>query len=415
MHQAAYDFVASVIAANDRLEHVIELGSRDMNGSVRPLFVDAATYVGIDVVAGAGVDEVVSVDEMDTWTPRRLAAAVVCCEVLEHVEDFASVLAAAHRALDDGGLLIVTAAGPGRRPHSGITGRRHLQPGEYYGNVDPAELAAKLADVGFESIDVTVALNDVRATARRPLPDVPRRRQVAVLVPFIDQYKRTRAIAEQLIADDGIDLIILADNGSTSPQLAAFLDGVSDPRVVVEHRQPLGDGHSIYTVWNQALELVVARLGPESTLAILNNDIIAPDNLVSAMADVLAAAPPDIVAVYPNWERLVSDGVDPDAGITRTRGAWSQGGLSGFAFAFRVDLVSDGVIPLFDERYEWIFGDGDFVEALEAAGYTAARIDGLPLEHDKSTTAKSVSWTAAAKLRDVERRKAKVAEREAAR
>ena len=52
MHEAVTDWVGRWAAPADR---VLELGSRNINGSVRYLFA-AAEYVGVDPVEGADVD-----------------------------------------------------------------------------------------------------------------------------------------------------------------------------------------------------------------------------------------------------------------------------------------------------------------------------------------------------------------------
>ena len=65
---------------------------------------------------------------------------VLCTEVLEHVPQWRALLFNCVRLVAPGGHLIVTCAGPGREPHSGLDGGP-LQPGEYYANVDPHALA----------------------------------------------------------------------------------------------------------------------------------------------------------------------------------------------------------------------------------------------------------------------------------
>jgi len=42
----------------------------------------------------------------------------------------------AFRMLEPGGMFVMTAAGPGRAPHSAVDGKG-LQPGEHYANIDP--------------------------------------------------------------------------------------------------------------------------------------------------------------------------------------------------------------------------------------------------------------------------------------
>ena len=81
MHPEARAFVAGV-ARRAGARWVVELGARDLNGTVRDLFPSARGYTGVDLVAGPGVDVVA--DAAD-WRPREPAPdLVVCCEVLEH-------------------------------------------------------------------------------------------------------------------------------------------------------------------------------------------------------------------------------------------------------------------------------------------------------------------------------------------
>jgi hypothetical protein len=61
----------------------------------------------------------------------------------------------------------VTCAGPGREPHSAIYAAG-IQPGEYYGNVDPDDLLTALRAVGWVGVEVEQASLDVRATAVHP-------------------------------------------------------------------------------------------------------------------------------------------------------------------------------------------------------------------------------------------------------
>lgn len=157
MHQAAYEWVAQHAVGARR---VLDIGGRNINGTVRPLFPNAE-YVTVDLHGGPGVDVVG--DVCNFW-PRAKFDVTVCCEVLEHAENWRGILAAAHRLTRKGGMLIVTAAGPGREPHSGIDGGR-LRGGEHYENITPEALAAALAD--WDEVEADTTGEDVRAVAVR--------------------------------------------------------------------------------------------------------------------------------------------------------------------------------------------------------------------------------------------------------
>jgi SAM-dependent methyltransferase len=87
---------------------VLEIGSRNVNGTPRGCFADAESYVGIDAIAGAGVDEVLQAALIDTRWPAGHFDTVLCYECLEHDPTFWLTLAMIRHVLRPGGVLIVT-------------------------------------------------------------------------------------------------------------------------------------------------------------------------------------------------------------------------------------------------------------------------------------------------------------------
>lgn len=160
MHPEAHDFVADTVRAWGPFDRTVEFGSHDINGGIRHLF--AGSYLGVDPQAGPGVDVVADATE---WLTDEPVDCVVCCEVFEHLADWRGLIASAARALRPGGVVIITAAGPGRGPHSAVDGNA-LRPGEHYANIEPAALADALAE-SFTDIHVEQLDRDVRARARR--------------------------------------------------------------------------------------------------------------------------------------------------------------------------------------------------------------------------------------------------------
>lgn len=154
MHQAAYQWVKDHARP---ASSVLEVGSKDINGTPRSLFPEAA-YTGLDLVPGHGVDVVADVVgwEHDPFD------VVLCLEVLEHVEKWEAVIEACHRLCS--GLLIVTCAGPGRAPHSASDGGP-VRDGEWYANVDPGDLWRALERFGDSTVNVYGT--DVRAVATK--------------------------------------------------------------------------------------------------------------------------------------------------------------------------------------------------------------------------------------------------------
>lgn len=134
MHDNARKFVASIASRLPAMT-VAEIGSRNVNGSVRYLF--DGFYVGVDLVSGPGVDIVA---DGATWDgDGRTYDCIVCCEVLEHAANAGEICRNIGRLLNNGGMAIITVAGPNRKPHSAVDGGP-LREGEYYANVLPDDI-----------------------------------------------------------------------------------------------------------------------------------------------------------------------------------------------------------------------------------------------------------------------------------
>ena len=144
MHPEAYTWWSRKAREIGRVRRVIEIGSRDINGSIRALFA-CREYVGIDIAPGPGVDLVA---DGATWRPELPADLVVCAEVLEHTPVAPLVVLNAAAMLVPGGRFLLTCAAPGRAPHSGVDGAA-LRPDEFYRNVDEDALARWLDMAGF--------------------------------------------------------------------------------------------------------------------------------------------------------------------------------------------------------------------------------------------------------------------------
>lgn len=92
----------------------LEVGSLDVNGSVRSLF--RGPYVGIDMRAGPGVDVVGTADKLPF--PDDAFDVVVTTEMLEHDPSFWLSMAEMGRVLRPGGHLLLTTRGNGFGEHN---------------------------------------------------------------------------------------------------------------------------------------------------------------------------------------------------------------------------------------------------------------------------------------------------------
>ena len=165
MHPQAYNWVKR-FAVNEPVD-VLDIGGRDINGSVRDLFPGAASYTVLDIRPGPNVHIVA---DASTWEPAREWHVIVCCEVFEHTDVWPGIIRTAYKACAPGGVFILTMAGPGRPEHSAIDGAWGLKPGEYYKNVSVEELERELIDAGWDVVEVDYRQSpcDTRAVARKP-------------------------------------------------------------------------------------------------------------------------------------------------------------------------------------------------------------------------------------------------------
>lgn len=165
MHQAAWDFFERATAdiTMDGLT-VLEFGSYDVNGSLRPIFAGCARYVGVDVRPGPGVDVVSGAADYNGAGAFDL---VVCAETLEHDPTPEATLASAWRALRPGGLLILSAAGPTRAVHS-CDGLPEKPADEHYANISGHDLIEWLDAWADVVVLHSRSGDDVYAVARRP-------------------------------------------------------------------------------------------------------------------------------------------------------------------------------------------------------------------------------------------------------
>jgi hypothetical protein len=163
VHAEAFAWVAQH-ATQDEVT-VLDIGGRNVNGSIRDLFPNASRYVAVDIREGDGVDVVA---DAATWVPDAEYDVVVSTETFEHTPTWPDICLTAFKATKSGGKLILTMAGPGRPGHSAVDGSL-LRPGEYYGNVDPEHLRHVLITAGFNDVvvDFRISPADTRAVATK--------------------------------------------------------------------------------------------------------------------------------------------------------------------------------------------------------------------------------------------------------
>lgn len=164
MHNEAMNWVYQsfhILRTKDKYD-ILEIGSLNINGSVRSILEPfAATYLGIDMQDGPGVDLVA--DGASYELPEAYDA-IVTAEAFEHTPDWKKIIKQSYINLKPGGIFIATMAGEGRPFHSGIDGGQ-LQEHEHYANIGAWELNQTLKGIGFQQVVVNVLGQDTRCSA----------------------------------------------------------------------------------------------------------------------------------------------------------------------------------------------------------------------------------------------------------
>jgi len=98
---------------------ILEVGSLDVNGSPRDVCQNNyASYVGVDLVLGPGVDVVCDVEELpDNPVGQQKYDVVISTEMLEHAHNWNIALFNLLDVVSVGGILVLTTRSPGFEYH----------------------------------------------------------------------------------------------------------------------------------------------------------------------------------------------------------------------------------------------------------------------------------------------------------
>lgn len=116
MHPTAMDFVCRTLSAEHVAgKRVLEVGSYDVNGTVRPHVesLGPAEYLGVDAADGPCVDMVADCANLANAVGYAAWDVVITTEMLEHVEDWRACMYQLVAALKPGGVLLITTRSPG--------------------------------------------------------------------------------------------------------------------------------------------------------------------------------------------------------------------------------------------------------------------------------------------------------------
>jgi SAM-dependent methyltransferase len=123
---------------------ILEIGSQNINGTVRDFFPNANQYLGIDLAVALDVDWVVPGELLEL--PDGWADIIISTECFEHCENWEKVLLNMIRICKSSGLIIITCASTGRAAHGTIDSDKDSSPftTSYYKNIGMDDITQRI-------------------------------------------------------------------------------------------------------------------------------------------------------------------------------------------------------------------------------------------------------------------------------
>jgi SAM-dependent methyltransferase len=157
------EFGQRVLGETDvRDRAVLEVGARDVNGSLRPWIesLQPASYFGVDIVPGTGVDRIVRVEELLADEGPDRFDLIIATEVVEHVHDWRAAFDNMKAVLKPQGLLLLTTRSRGFPLHG--------YPSDYW-RYEADDIGQILADCAVEVLERDPSEPGVFVLARKPV------------------------------------------------------------------------------------------------------------------------------------------------------------------------------------------------------------------------------------------------------
>ena len=151
---------SALVAADLSGKRVLEVGARDVNGSLRPHAESfaPARYIGVDIKPGAGVDELLDATRLlERFGPNSFDV-VIATEIIEHVRDWRTVIDNIKSVVRPGGIVLITTRSLGFHYHG--------YPYDYW-RYEPEDMEAIFADWDIERLERDAEAPGVFMLARK--------------------------------------------------------------------------------------------------------------------------------------------------------------------------------------------------------------------------------------------------------
>jgi SAM-dependent methyltransferase len=161
-HPSCIEFVrANLTRGEVEGKSVLEVGSLNVNGSVRPIVEDLgpSSYVGVDIQEGLGVDEICNANDLASHFGEDQFDLLISTELLEHVRNWKKVISNFKNVLKPGGLLFITTRSKGFGYHG--------FPFDYW-RFEVSDIRRIFSDVIIESIEDDPMVPGVFLKAKKP-------------------------------------------------------------------------------------------------------------------------------------------------------------------------------------------------------------------------------------------------------
>lgn len=119
LHSSVLNYTKTIPTEYIKGKCVLEVGSHNINGSVKPILMqmEPSNYIGCDKYPGDGVDMVVPAEKLSCTFGLGTWDTIITTETLEHIKDWRTAINEMKQVLKPGGLLILTTRSPGFPQH----------------------------------------------------------------------------------------------------------------------------------------------------------------------------------------------------------------------------------------------------------------------------------------------------------